>query len=579
MSKLSFFPSPGIGETIYSIICRISARSRLPEGFIISSITGQRFHTPILSALQGYIGFISRSIPDGHIWRDAMNIVRDHTSLPYFVYFLPEQERIEWASKIATDKSSQPIAMALGLSRFPIPASPSHPRYCPQCAVEQIHQHGFSFFQRHHQLPGVLVCAEHKEILSHGCQVCGPYPIKNSSLTMPGRCLCEQSTPLPVIPMSTDITHLIWIARESGCLVNSSGTAHSDPRAVLKVVAIQKGFGRGSLIDYNRLADVIEARFGKDILQLIGMQVWINNQPASWLRGLLRTSSNGSKKPSIQLLLVVGALFDSVGDFEAWQESKEPISKGISKKSAKLNGLKILIDKNYKITDIAKYYGVGYGTVIRELRQHRFAVPLSNRMIKKFGVKLDQIRKDLISGVHKTEIMRHYGCSEEAIILIELDQPTLTDIQWQAARSITRESHRCTLLNFIKEYPDSGRSTIMTDLPTCYDYFMRVDKAWFCQQIPELKKATQAKQRKPRINWPLLDKQKSQELEHVVGQLYSCGEKPVWVTKNGLLKRIGLQSRYRANPNKFPMIGAILAKSAESYEELVSRRITIDKIR
>jgi len=502
-----------------------------------------------------------------------MIIVRDYTSLPYFVYFLPEQHRYEYASKLATEKFSHPIAMSLGLSMFPTPAAPPHPRYCPQCAVSQIQEFGFSFYSRHHQLPGVLVCTEHKGILSHGCNICGPYPIKSSGLSMPGRCQCEILAPLPVIPMPADIEPLLWIARESEYMVNSTGTDQSDTRAVLKKMMIQKGLGRGTTVDYSKLAAGIEARFGKETLQLIGVQVWADGQPATWILRILQKSSSGTKKSSILLLLVVGTLFDTIKDFEKWRTPSGPISKALSRKTVKLKGLKVLFDKKYSVADLVKHYGTGYGTVIRGIRQLGLTLPLSNRMKTKLGPTLELIRKDLTVGIPKSKIMKLYGCSEETIILIELDQPTLIGSHRQSALSIVREKHRCTLLEFIKQFPDSGRSKIMTELPTCYDYFMRVDKVWFYRQIPNRKKAEQPKLRGSRIEWFLVDEQKSQELEQVVGQLYSCDVKPIWVTKNGLLKRIGLQSKYHSNPSKFPKIDEILARSAESYEEFVSRRI------
>ncbi|MBV5328417.1 MAG: TniQ family protein [Chlorobium sp.] len=574
ITRLSFLPNPADGETIYSIMCRCAERTGLPHGYIINSLTGQRLRTPVLSALPGYIDIISRSTPVGHIWRDAMKIVDDHTALPYYVYFLPTKERQEWASKLVIGKSSLPILMALGLTMYPTSSGSRHPRYCPQCAVEQIRKFGFSFFRRHHQLPGVFVCAEHKEILSHGCGVCGSYPIKNRGLSMPGRCKCEHLTPLPVISIQTDISQLFWIARESEYVVNSSGTGHSDPSAVLKEAAIQRGFGRGKIIDYCKLAAGIESRFGVDMLQQIGVEVWVNQKPAAWLRRILQASSNDRKKPSILLLLIIGTLFDSVKDFEAWENCEELSSRGASKETDKLKGLKRLIDKNYKVAAISKHFGVAYGTVIREIRKQGLSMPLSNRMKNKLGARLELIQSDLKAGVPKTEIMRNHDCSEELIILIELDQPTLNETHKQSSKLAIRDKHRRTLLEFLEQNPDVGRATIMAQLPTCYDYFSRTDKEWYLQNVPERKKSKQNKQRVSRVNWPQVDKEKAQELEVVVKNIYGSDAKPTWVTKHGLLKQIGLQSRYVADPKKLPLVDDVINRNFESYEKFIIRRIT-----
>lgn len=568
------FPVPEKDETLYSLFARCKERSGFTEQVIFQGLTGQRHKNALMRAVPGYIPTLASRVPEGHPFKDPAYTLIKHTLFPYFTFFKPQRQRLELRDMVEASDETNPVRLALGLTKYPIPPVAPHLRYCPHCFEQQKTRVGFPFFKRQHQLPGVFVCAEHGTILCHGCKTCGTYPIGNNFF-IPGRCNCQAHAPISVIDTPADIKPLIWLARESEYLLHSGGTSYKDARAVIKSAVISKGLASGSIVQYQKLAQEIETRFGSDVLNLLGIEIWQGQKPATWLRRLFDSTSDCAKnKAAFLLLFVIGALFDSVADFELCQDSGAPVTVPVQDPPEKFLGLlQNLKEKNFKIMDVARHCGSEYMVLIRELRRLKAPVPLTSRMKKRLGRSLEQIRADLRSGVPKTEIMSKYILSEETVVLIELDQPDLIDAHYQSARTRTRDKHRRLIVEHLENNPDAGRSDILKNLPSSYDYVMRADKGWFLEQLPSRKMATVIAPRKPKVDWVLLDSQKAEELELLVSKFREPTVKPIHLTKTGLLKSLSINSRYRANADSFPLLQAALARHIESYGEFVVRRI------
>ncbi|KAA0889834.1 TnsD family Tn7-like transposition protein [Oryzomonas rubra] len=576
--QLPSFPAPAPDETVYSVFVRSVIRSGLLEEVILRVLTGQRFKYALNGSIPGYIASIAYHVPSGHLFQDPGYIVANHTCFPYFTFFAPASVRHELFKKTTEVDHISTIRLSLGLTRYPIPAQPPTHRYCPQCTAQQKQVYGFSFFQRQHQLPGVLVCAKHKSVLYHGCAICGTYPIRRHAL-IPGCCLCENYAPLPVVPAPENLEPLIWLARESEYLLKSNGTIHGTPRVAIKNAMLDKGMCKGGLVLPEKIADAIDERFGMEALQLLGINTWQGARPASWLRRLFDVKQRDLVgKPAVLMLLVLGSVFRSVKNFEELHEGTGTVSAPVAHAPVKLNErlpgvLQVLVEKDFKLQNVMDHFHASYGTLIRELRRLKATVPLSPKMHKKLGPILEQVRADLRAGKPKNAIMRQYGLCEETIILIELDQPDLNGVHRESARAATRDNHRRAVTKFIQENPGAVRCDIMTRLPGSYDFMARCDREWFLKQFPTRKKAA-ARQRTPRCDWEGFDRDKTEELERQTVEQCAANDCPVYLSKNALLKKLGIQSRYRMNVDKFPKLSEALSRHVETYDEFVVRRIT-----
>jgi TniQ protein/Tn7-like transposition protein D len=595
-----FFPIPAEGESVYSVFCRCSERSGLPDQYILSALTGQPHKTTLLGALPGRLQMIASALPSGHPWTDPANAIQHHTSLPYFTYFDSPRRRKSATKLLITNTRGNDVGLALGLTQYRCGAVPKHPRFCSVCTTEDERNLGFSYFHIEHQLPGVAVCWKHGVILSHGCRRCGTYPIPGRGLSMPGRCKCQGGPePLPAFEtLPQRHATLRWLAAESAKLVGSTGTGSENPRAALRQLAINSGLGRGTLPAYSKVAAGLEQKYGADTLDWLGTPAWTSGRPSAWIRRLLQVQPTDTRKsPTILFLLFVGLFYDTVLEFEAAVRDDQPGSpteagfavgpasilppsrqekKGTIVTPKWARSLpEILAKHSFHLSVAAAAAGVSTYTVAAEARRQGIRVPLRSQTRKKLGKhKLDRIRAALGKGVPKKNLERTYGISEWAVLLIELDKPGVA-ADHRALRAIAiRHAHRRKVLDLIARDQSASRSTVMTELPGTYDYVINQDKAWFGLLFPQRKKPANETERKPRLDRPTRDKALAFRVQELIAQSLAAGNKPERITKCGVLKRTGHLAKYLANPDAFPETTSLLDKLSESQFNYINRKIT-----
>lgn len=540
-----------------------------------------------MTVLPCYLPQIAERIPIGHPWRDITLIVRNHTSLPYFIYFDNEDDRKRYLARFAGTSLSHLLCMSLGLLNNRCKAWSIHPRYCSTCVEENNDALGFSLFRREHQLPGVAVCWRHGTVLAQGCNHCGPYPIKRRALSMAGKCYCNKGIdPLPADPtLPADKEPLLWLARQSATLVNASGTSYVNIRATLREIVINKGFGRGSLPKLAHIAEAIERRFGNDTLEWLGTPVWKNGLPAAWISRLLMGQLHGQRRSAtILFLLVIGSLYESVEAFEKTVvKQKEKTGTKCANFSLEAKDpppdwsnelFRLLQTSKCGLPGISHYLGIPIYKLIKEIRRHDWRVVLSQQIRKKLGDEtISTIKYELWCGIEKKDIMRRYGCSEWTMALIELDEPGLHDHHRNVVKLTTREENRARLLEHLALHPTATRKGIEKDLPGVYSALIKQDKDWLQKQISK-KKVKTSIQRKERVEWSLLDQQKHLEITKIFNKMFEHDRKPVRATATAVLKQVQLMSKYNNTPRKFPLVSEILQKRSESYADFIRRRIT-----
>ena len=271
MERFYFFPVPQPMETVYSVFCRCWTRSGLPRTLLLRALTGQPRCKTLLADLPGHLAQIASAIPLGHPWTEARTLLTDHTLFPYYTYFSLPDAYLRALNRCLAETVGHCSELTLGQTLHRCHSSSRHPRFCPKCASEDAARVGYSYFRVEHQLPGVVVCWRHGNLLADGCTECGRYPLRGRSLGMAGSCHCSHlltSTPRYIdAPKSTD--SLLWIARESAYMVSAPLLAHRDPLALRRCL-ISRGFGRGSLIVPEDLADAVNRQFGTEVLDFLG---------------------------------------------------------------------------------------------------------------------------------------------------------------------------------------------------------------------------------------------------------------------------------------------------------------------
>lgn len=592
-SRLRSFPIPKTGETVYSLFSRYATRTGFQDKIILESLTNQRLVSALLSAVPGHIPKISTLVPEKHPWTEAKYTLLTNTAFPYYTYFDSPEKRETTTATTLSENHAHKITMSLGLTVYPLDACPEHPRFCPACVEEDIIKPGFAYYRREHQLPGVVVCWRHGDILNHGCAVCGTYPIINHSLCMPGRCGCSgQIAPLVAdenLPQNHEA--LTWFAQQSALMVNSQGTACENIRHDLRSFAMDHGISKGSLLDYHKLASAINSRYGAEFLNWLGAPAFVDGCPAPWVRRLLYSQLNDQKRsPAIFFLLIIGTFFDSISAFEESIISREQstsqskaTSTSVQTKSSDFKSrltehqIKTIIDLSKKppcgIPGIADRLGVKVADVVATIKGLKLQFPLTARTIKRLGVEtIAAIRRDLLAGIDKTQIQKLHNCSEWSVDLIVLDDPSLNDKHKEAREARKLNEHKSVLVKLLENDPLLTRTKLQEEISSgTYEYLLKHDPEWFDKTLPQQQK-TSTGHREKRRDWDERDKVKANKIQCYLDSITAM-EKPVWITETRLLKRAKILYSYHENTDKYPRVSKLIRESAESRSQFRERKL------
>src|SRR6266568_8285186 len=152
------------GELIYSGYARYARRVGYPN---LKNVVDELFGSQHIIAsipFASHLDYFVAQQPHAHRFTAEL-LIAEHTLLPFYAPFLP-QERIEQLQSDMRGANGPGIYMRVGLMASIVP-SPSHLRYCPECAREDEMRFGEKYWHRDHQAPGVSVCHLHKVWLEY----------------------------------------------------------------------------------------------------------------------------------------------------------------------------------------------------------------------------------------------------------------------------------------------------------------------------------------------------------------------------------------------------------------------------
>ena len=116
-SKLPFFPTPFSGETVFSVLSRFAKRLKYNGPTILRKLFGRLFSYESYGGFPSRINRISEIVPEGNPWEETWNILKNHTGLPYAIYFYDEVRKRNLKENFSP--------RSIGLSSMRIPAWPS----------------------------------------------------------------------------------------------------------------------------------------------------------------------------------------------------------------------------------------------------------------------------------------------------------------------------------------------------------------------------------------------------------------------------------------------------------------------
>ncbi|MBR0695330.1 TnsD family Tn7-like transposition protein [Bradyrhizobium lablabi] len=254
-------PSPYPDELLYSVVARYLAYfSPKSTSDAIRAIIGKRWCS---------VGFGSEldliASQTSNSWgMKSHEIVERHSLLPFYGAFFEPSVYLESVRRMCA-AGENVLATGRGNLRHSVEL-----RYCPRCASEDVANLGETYWRRHHQLPGVVVCTIHDQILlrSLPAQAAGGHYYDATILFSKGGVECAS--------LARGERQLAReIAARCGAVLD--GTCSKWTRLEVGVtyaqIARQYGFNFGSeKTDTDLLISCFVEFFGRDFLRKIGFR-------------------------------------------------------------------------------------------------------------------------------------------------------------------------------------------------------------------------------------------------------------------------------------------------------------------
>lgn len=133
------------------------------------------------------------------------------------------------------------------------------------------------------------------------------------------------------------------------------------------------------------------------------------------------------------------------------------------------------------------------------------------------------------------------------------------------------EDRRAHWLAVRKQNPKAGRKRLISLAPYTYYWLSRHDVEWLRQHSPE------ARINNPepiRVDWRSWDRVLSKGVRSLSSEIRKTAGRPVRVSKEEIIRRLGHRSWFELNLDKLPKTSCWLSKCLESREEFLVRRVS-----
>lgn len=216
------FPDIYADELFYSIQARFALQlGDLGIRRTTEELFGFQVQKPPI-ALPFGLGIVANRMPSkyGMTGRD---LVRRHTLLPYYMAYRPQAVRAQ-AERQALSATGR-VALTAGVRAEPLGALEAL-RFCPECFATDRAEGRELYWRRQHQLPIVLVCAEHERLLLNSLAT--PTTGFNAKFAPASDRNCPKGAK-PVVGQTSTITRgtLLEIARDAAMLLGGRYPAHA----------------------------------------------------------------------------------------------------------------------------------------------------------------------------------------------------------------------------------------------------------------------------------------------------------------------------------------------------------------
>lgn len=301
---LSYLPKPYDDELLYSIVARYFTHVGGARGSIVEQLFGRRGVRAQVD-LPSSLGRFSENA--AALWGlTAEEIAERYTLLPYYTYYANVMLKKRAMEAIKSD-SGMGLHSKLGINTSRVKV-PQFLRYCPECVSEDFERWGETYWRRTHQLPGVLVCTDHKGVLANSVVPYRPIALwdfidaseatRNLNVSLAKMSDRLSANACTIAMRCKDI--LLW---------KENRWSSEDRKGQYIKAAMNAGFIGGrfhatpKILNQARLEESFVDFFGQDLLTPIGCDVQVGSD-TNWFRQIFR-SRNRNCHPVRHALLEI----------------------------------------------------------------------------------------------------------------------------------------------------------------------------------------------------------------------------------------------------------------------------------
>ncbi|MBD2048750.1 TniQ family protein [Coleofasciculus sp. FACHB-64] len=586
---VSFFPKPYPDEILYSVIARYHIRSgntspkiTLQELFD-SQTTAATVDLPSnLNNLIQNLQFISNY--------QVEDLIYKHTLYPLYSPFLPANRSNQILKSMKGDSGGD-IHTRAGIMASSI-TMPKYFRFCPSCRDEDLKNYGELYWHRIHQIPGVLVCPFHSEVLQdslfslQGFNKHEYYAAStdNCSLTK------EQSIFSP-----ETLKKLLVLAKDSWWLLNSE-VASQEPQWFRKqytnLMIEQRLATATGRIQQKKLIDSFLFFYGHEMLSTVYSLVTDKNTN-NWISSIVRKHRK-SFHP-IRHLLMIRFLKKSVEDFFKQDTEYKPFGEppwlclnaaAEHYRQPVVTNLVITLccDTKKPVGTFSCSCGMVYcRTELDETDRDKLRIG----KVKTFGQLWEHKLKEFVEveklGLRETARRLNVdpGTIKRYVSLLKLTTYWQTRkendfVGLQEAPEIHPNSttelkfkHKQDWIALQAQNPEASKTTLRKLVPATYIWLYRNDREWLNQNSPALQVAVPSV---VRVDWHKRDRQVLTQVQEGVRSLLNT-DKPERISISRIGKTVGLLGLLEQHLDKMPLTKAYLESVVETVEAFQMRRI------
>ncbi len=598
----AIFPELQSEELLYSGIARYSDMMEFPSAQALWRNVYGECPIKVEVDLSGPLGSMVDRMPNGSDY-DASSLVRKHTLFPYLTFSMPPGRQQEVEAKL-TCRGPRPTGSILRTSNWSV-KSPTYLRYCRSCAKEDRNgPTGVPYWRRFHQLPGVLLCATHQDILVESSISRAVGSGRNEFISL------EQALELgdmgEVELPSQFAESALEIARDSLWLLQNPGTG--DGRLLKRHRDWQLAHGwqheraphRGNF-NFKGFLEAIRDHYDEKFLQALceGKASLLIPETGGWIHQLTKLQNKNCAYPPLQHMLLWQFLGLTAQEF--FQNPGKPVVPPEPKKAKSQFTLERpcpnVACEQYdppipRILDVPeeqmdKRFTISCPVCDFTYTQRPNCDDPSRIRIKKTGDLWDSRLKKLLKrtpALSLAKLTHEIGFSPATIkkhaLRLNLWRSRWKESAKQAVDSVgksrrrkeaARERNRQKWLKLRTEFPSESRSELRKRAPRVGYYLSKHDTDWYNANSP---KKGEKWSRERRKRWESLDETTLAATKKEVAEMVQ-EDPPVRITLHGLSERLGQMSTLatRLRRGKLPRTEEFINKVVESRRHYALRRL------